>query len=172
MFIYDNFNMDFKVAQPTAAKVGSHTSMMSATFAPYAQGSMSEDLKFTMQLHTTSQFNKDNLPGSPAVYTPHIWDVMPQPKILVNGFDSLYGAFAWHLWAILIQQDQSFERYKQHLGLLDAIDPLSRLYNSQLVPSIQMRVCMMVIGRCSRASWSNQWFLMSGWRMRSWFVVI
>jgi len=124
MFIYDNFDMDFKVAQPTAGKIGSHTSMMSATFAPYAQGSMSEDLKFTRQLHTTSRFNKDNPPGSPSVYTPCIRDVMPRPEVLVDGLDSLHRAFAWHLRAILIQQDQSFGRYKQHLGLPDAINPL------------------------------------------------
>jgi len=50
MFIYDNFNMDFKVTQPTSGKIGSHTSMTSATFTLYAQGSMSEDLKFTREL--------------------------------------------------------------------------------------------------------------------------
>ena len=77
MFIYDNFDMDFKVVQPTAGNIGSHTSMMSATFAPYAQGSTPEDLKFTRQLHTTSWFNKDNLPGSPVVYTSCVCDVMP-----------------------------------------------------------------------------------------------
>jgi hypothetical protein len=38
MIIYDNFDMDFKVAQPTIGKAGSHTSMTSATFAPYAHG--------------------------------------------------------------------------------------------------------------------------------------
>ena len=77
MFIYDSFDMDFKVVQPTAGNIGSHTSMMSATFAPYAQGSTPEDLKFTRQLHTTSWFNKDNLPGSPVVYTSCVCDVMP-----------------------------------------------------------------------------------------------
>jgi hypothetical protein len=35
MFIYDNFDIDIKVAQPTTGKTGSHTSMTSATFAPY-----------------------------------------------------------------------------------------------------------------------------------------
>ena len=77
MFIYDNFDMDFKVAQPTIGKIGSHTSMTSATFAPYAQGSTLQDLKFTRELHATSRFNKDNLPGCSAVYTPHIRDIMP-----------------------------------------------------------------------------------------------
>ena len=124
MFIYDNFNMDFKVTQPTTGKTGSHTSMTSATFAPYAEGLMSEDLKFTRELHVTSWFNKDNAPGSPVVYTPCIWDVMPWPEGLVDGLDSLHWAFTWHLWAILIQQDQSFGKYRQHLGLPDAIDPL------------------------------------------------
>jgi len=77
MFIYDNFDMDFKVMQPTARKMGSHTSMTSATFTPYVQGSMSEDFKLTREIHTTSWFNKSKLPGSPTVYTPHIQDVMP-----------------------------------------------------------------------------------------------
>jgi hypothetical protein len=72
MFIYDTFNMDFKVVQPTTGKIGSHTSMTSATFTLYAQGSTSEDLKFTRELHVTSRFNKDNAPGSPMVYTPCI----------------------------------------------------------------------------------------------------
>jgi len=42
MFIYENFNINLRVAQPTARKIGSHTSMTSATFTPYAQGSTSE----------------------------------------------------------------------------------------------------------------------------------
>ena len=121
MFIYDNFNMDFKVAQPTVTKIGSHTSMTSATFALYAQGSMLEDLKFTRKLHA---FNKDNLSGSPMVYTPCIQDIMPQPEVLIDGLDSLHRAFAWHLCAILIKQDWSFRRYREHLGLPDAINPL------------------------------------------------
>jgi hypothetical protein len=124
MFIYDNFNMDFKVAQPTAGKICSHTSMTSATFTPYAQGLTSEDLKFTRELHTTSRFNKDNPPGSPMVYTPRIRDIMPRPEVLIDGLDSLHRAFAWHLGAILIKQDQSFGSYREHLGLPDAIDPL------------------------------------------------
>ena len=33
MIIYDNFNVDFKVAQPTTGKASSHTSMTSTTFA-------------------------------------------------------------------------------------------------------------------------------------------
>jgi hypothetical protein len=72
MFICDNFDMDIKVAQPTTGKTGSHTSMASATSALYAQGSTLQDLKFTRKLYVTSQFNKDNLPGCPAVYTPRI----------------------------------------------------------------------------------------------------
>ena len=40
MIIYDDFDMDFKVAQPTVGKAGLHTSMTSATFAPYAHGFM------------------------------------------------------------------------------------------------------------------------------------
>src|SRR6266481_3392865 len=54
MIIYDNFDMDFKVAQPTMGKAGSHTSMTSATFAPYAQGFMPGDLKFMKELYSTS----------------------------------------------------------------------------------------------------------------------
>src|ERR1700676_684361 len=53
MIIYDNFDMDFKVAQPTAGKAGSHTSMTSATFAPYAHGFVPGDLKLTKELHAT-----------------------------------------------------------------------------------------------------------------------
>jgi hypothetical protein len=35
MFIYDNFDLDFKVTQPTIENTGTHVSMTSATFAPY-----------------------------------------------------------------------------------------------------------------------------------------
>ena len=61
-FIYDNFDMDFKVAQPTAGSRGSHASMTSATFAPYAD-LRPGDLMFTKELHAKSRFNKDLSPN-------------------------------------------------------------------------------------------------------------
>jgi hypothetical protein len=72
MIVYVNFDMDFKVAQPITGKAGSHTSMTSVTFAPYAHGFVLGDLKFTKELHTTSQFNKDIPEHSPLLYTPRI----------------------------------------------------------------------------------------------------
>lgn len=44
MFIYDNFDMDFKVAQPTDGKSGSHASMTSEMFAPYVAMDSSDNL--------------------------------------------------------------------------------------------------------------------------------
>lgn len=41
-FIYDNFDLDFKVAQPTIGRSGTHVSMTSATFAPYATAQMDD----------------------------------------------------------------------------------------------------------------------------------
>ena len=77
MIIYDNFDMDFKVAQPTSRKAGSHTSMTSATFAPYAPGFTPGDLKFTKELYATSRFNKDIPEHSPLIYTPCIYTRHP-----------------------------------------------------------------------------------------------
>jgi hypothetical protein len=59
---------------------------------------------------------------------------MPQPEVTVNGLDSLHRAFAWHIRAILIQ-DQSFGRYRQHLGLPDTIDPLPLTKTLQFLAS-------------------------------------
>ena len=72
MIIYDNFDMDFKVAQPTMGKAGLHTSLKSATFAPYAHGFVPDDLKFMKELYATSRFNKVIPEHSPLIYTPRI----------------------------------------------------------------------------------------------------
>src|SRR5882724_4713607 len=77
MFIYDNFDMDFKVAQPTVGKSGSHTSMTSTMFAPYVAMGPSDNLRFTQELHKTSCFNKYLAAGDPQIYTPCIQDILP-----------------------------------------------------------------------------------------------
>jgi hypothetical protein len=41
MFIYDNFDLNFKVAQPTIENTGTHVSMTSATFTPYSTSYLS-----------------------------------------------------------------------------------------------------------------------------------
>ena len=120
-FIYDNFDMDFKVAQPTAGSRGSHASMTSATFALYAD-LRPGDLTFTKELHAKSHFNKDLLPGNPLIYTPHIRDIIPRHEL--NDLHALSRAFAWHMRAILLQEDQSFAEYLPMLGLPEAIDSL------------------------------------------------
>ena len=51
--IYDNFDMDFKVAQPVAGHQGTHISVTAATFAPYI-GTTLDDLCFMKELHETS----------------------------------------------------------------------------------------------------------------------
>lgn len=113
--------MDFKVAQPTAGSRGSHASMTSATFAPYAD-LRPGDLTFTKELYAKSHFNKDLLPGNPLIYTPHIRDIIPRHES--NDLHALSRAFAWHMRAILLQQDQSFVEYLPMLGLPEAIDSL------------------------------------------------
>lgn len=123
MFIYDNFDMDFKVAQPTAGKSGTHASMTSATFAPYLN-IQPEDLRFTKELHETSPFNKDIPPGDPRIYKPRIRDVMPSRTPSSSGPDALVKCFAWHLRSILVQQEPSFSSYTQHLGLPAPLDVL------------------------------------------------
>src|SRR5882762_4292626 len=124
MFIYDNFDMDFKVAQPTVGKSGSHASMTSATFAPYAAMGSSDNLRFTQELHKTSRFNKDLAAGDPRIYTPRIRDILPRQFPAVEGLDPLSRAFAWHLRAILVQQEPSFAAYTSQLGAPEAVDVL------------------------------------------------
>jgi hypothetical protein len=122
MFIYDNFDLDFKTAQPTLGNTGTHISMTSATFAPYANCEMA-DLRFAKELHETSRFNKDIMPGDPRVYTPRVRDIVPQWDHAV-GVDPLIKALAWHLRAILVQQEPGFDIFKLALGLPDVVDAL------------------------------------------------
>ena len=95
MFIYDNFDLDFKAAQPTLGNTGTHISMTSATFAPYANCKMA-DLQFMKELHKTSHFNKDIMPGDPRVYTPRICNIVPQWDHAM-GVDPLRKVLTWHL---------------------------------------------------------------------------
>ena len=100
MFIYDNFNLDFEVAQATLGNAGKHISMTSATFAPYANCDMA-DLRFTKELHETSRFNKDIMPGDPRIYTPRVHNILPQWDPAA-GVDPLRKALPWHLRAVLV----------------------------------------------------------------------
>ena len=88
--------MNFNVAQPMAGSRGSHASMTSATFAPYAD-LRTGDLTFTKELHAKGCFNKDLLPGNPLIYTPHIHDIIPKHELLIDGLHALSRAFAWHM---------------------------------------------------------------------------
>jgi hypothetical protein len=88
--------MDFKVAQPMVGSRGSHTSMTSATFSPYADLHPG-DLTFTKELHVKSHFNKDLLPDSPLIYTSHICDIIPKHELPVDGLNVLSRAFTWHI---------------------------------------------------------------------------
>ena len=69
-FIYNNFDVDLKVAQATAGKGGSHLSMTSATFAPYATIEGGFHLHYTKELYKTSCFNMHLSAGDPQIYTP------------------------------------------------------------------------------------------------------
>ncbi|KAL0952555.1 hypothetical protein HGRIS_006811 [Hohenbuehelia grisea] len=64
---YDNFDMDFKVAQPTPGNTGFHWSATSATFIPL-RSAEPEDVKFTKELHATSPYNKDLDLNDPSCY--------------------------------------------------------------------------------------------------------
>jgi len=102
MIVYDNFDINFKVAQPTVGKAGLHTSMTSATFAPYAHGFMWSSWRNCMWLpSSTRTYWKHSL----LIYTPCIWVILPPCELLVDSLDSLHKAFAWHFWAILLWQD-------------------------------------------------------------------
>lgn len=94
--IYDNFNIDFKVAQPTAGHSQTQVSMTSAMFAHYAAGFDRRDLRFTKELHEPSRFNKDNLPNDPKIYTPHIHHILP------SNDGNLDKTLAWHQGSINI----------------------------------------------------------------------
>lgn len=123
--IYDNFDMDFRVAQPTAGHQGTHISVTAATFAPYI-GTSPDDLRFTKELHKTSRFNKDIEMPDARVYRPTAADVLPicEPTEEGEKLDSLNKAFAWHFRAILVEQEPSFAKYKKNLDMPDVIDAL------------------------------------------------
>jgi hypothetical protein len=74
--IYDNFDMDFKVAQPVAGHQGIHISTTAATFAPYVDVEPG-DLCFTKELHATSKYNKDLRPEDPRIYKASARDLLP-----------------------------------------------------------------------------------------------
>jgi hypothetical protein len=74
--IYDNFNMDFKVAQPIAGHQGTHICVTAATFTPYVDMTM-EDLHYTKELYETSQYNKNLEPTDPRIYKPMALDILP-----------------------------------------------------------------------------------------------
>lgn len=116
-FIYDNFDVDLKVAQATAGKGGSHLSMTSATFAPYATIEGGFHLRYTKELYKTSHFNVHLSAGDPQIYTPLLRHVLPNH----NSGSGLRKVFAWHLHAILIQQEPSFKSYESQLHLPNEI---------------------------------------------------
>ena len=149
MFIYDNFDMDFKVAQPTVGKSSSHASMTSTMFSPYAAMDSSDNFQFTWDLYKTSHFNKDLVASDPWIYTPCIWAILPQQLPAAEGLDSLSQAFVWHLRAILVQQEPSIAAYISQLGTPEAVDVLPMTWTIQFlqVPSTLMKVKAMAIGK-------------------------
>ena len=135
--IYDNFDMDFKVAQPVAGHQGTHMSATAATFAPYASATP-DDLRFTKELHKTSIFNKDLHPDDPRIYKPTAFDLLPQREPAGTSEDesmssvdsdadplnSLGKSFAWHMRSILVEREPRFEKYRHHCGAPDVVDAL------------------------------------------------
>jgi len=130
--IYDIFDMDFKVAQPVAGHDSMHMSATSVTFAPYP-GTTLDDLQFTKELHETSIFNRDLRPTDPKIYKPTAFDLLPPLEPISDngatgsestGLDALWKAFAWHMRAILVEQEPAFRKYQCHLGMPEAIDVL------------------------------------------------
>ena len=123
--IYDNFDMDFRVAQPCAGHQGMHVSVTAATFAPYV-AILPNDLRFTSELHKTSRFNKDLRPNDARIYKPTCDDVLPPPEdsSWQSKLLSLNAAFAWHMRAILVEREPAFAHYKRHLGLPAEIEVL------------------------------------------------
>jgi len=123
--IYDNFDMDFRVAQPHAGHQGTHVSVTAATFAPYVAISPS-DLRFMKELHETSRFNKDLQPHDAKIYKPTCSDILPPPEDSSkhSRLHSIKAAFAWHIRAILVEREPAFACYQRHLGLPVAIEVL------------------------------------------------
>jgi hypothetical protein len=106
--IYDNFNMDFKVAQPITGRQGLHMSATAATFAPYVDISL-DDLHFTKELYATSRFNINLQPDNLIIYRPSASDLIPKDLIqastlAASRLDSVNRAFTWHMWAILMER--------------------------------------------------------------------
>lgn len=119
--IYDNFDMDFKVAQPTAGHQGWHMSATVATFTPYLDLEPG-DLRFTKELHATSRFNKDLSPNSPLIYRPVATHILPgREEVSASGLNSVDHAFAWLIREILVEQEPAFKMYKSALGLPEKV---------------------------------------------------
>ena len=135
--IYDNFGMDFKVAQPVAGHQGTHMSVTAATFTPYASATP-DDLWFTKELHKTSIFNEDLHPNDPRIYKPTAFNLLPQCELAstsedesmspvdsdADPLDSLGKSFAWHMCSILVERELRFEKYRHHCGAPDVVDAL------------------------------------------------
>lgn len=66
------------------------------------------------------------MPGDPRIYTPRIRDILPQrlPGPSSEAIDPIAKVFAWHLRAILVQQEPSFQIYKKELALPDTLNVL------------------------------------------------
>jgi hypothetical protein len=120
--IYDNFDMDFKVAQPVAGHQGLHMSATAATFAPYVDIEPG-DLKFTKELHSMSRFNKDLQPDDPKIHRPSPDELLPElepvdgPTASSAVLDPIDQVFAWNMRAILVEREPAFECYHAQLGL-------------------------------------------------------
>ena len=127
--------MDFKVAQPTDGRSGSHASMTSEMFAPYVAMDSSDNLWFTQDLYKTSHFNINLVAGDPWIYTPCIQDILTWQLHTVEDLDPLSWAFVWHLRAILVQQEPSFAEYMSQLSAPEAVDVLPVMQTIQFPAS-------------------------------------
>ena len=67
--------------------------MTSDTFAPYTNCEMA-NLQLIKELHKTSHFNKDIMPGDPHVYTPRVHNIVPQWDHAI-GVDPLRKVLTW-----------------------------------------------------------------------------
>ncbi|KAK1233610.1 hypothetical protein PQX77_003230 [Marasmius sp. AFHP31] len=122
--IHDNFDMDFNVAEPTVENRRDHWSATAATFVDYRNVDRERDTRFVQELHLTSQHNK-SIPldrRSTVIRPPTFEDILPQRQ--VPGA-TIKDAMAWHIRAILVEQDSRFAVFKTQLGQPKAVEQLS-----------------------------------------------
>lgn len=139
-FAYDNFDMSFKVAEPTVERDSSFISATSATAIPLVAIKEPEDLRCSKQL-----WERD--PKNPTAIDPIINDENLLERFYQRGEHTLEGnelspimlRLTWHIRNILINQVGAFAKYKGQLGAPKPVNPIP-VHRTQQLPCRAMNI--------------------------------